>query len=162
MTPEFSRPIAVPRIGGAPLEVTVTATEKECRALAARMALPAIGALECRFVLRRNGSAVMAAGHLRARVTQVCVVSLDEFETPIEEDFAVRFVPAGTEAEAIDPEREDEIPYEADRIDLGEAAAQQLALALDPYPRKPGATLEAEPPAPASPFAALACRRRQH
>ncbi len=162
MTPELSRPITVARISSVPLEVTVTATEKECRPLAARMALPAIGSLECRFLLRRDGNAVVAEGHLQARVMQVCVVSLDEFETAVEEKFVVRFVPAGTEAEAIDPEAEDEITYEGETIDLGEAAAQQLALALEPYPRKPGATLEAERLAPATPFAALAGLRRRH
>jgi hypothetical protein len=48
-------------------------------------------------------------------------------------------------------------------LDLGEAAAEQLALALDPYPRKPDARLlgAAEDP-PGFPFAALAplARRR--
>jgi hypothetical protein len=33
-------------------------------------------------------------------------------------------------------------PFEGDAIDIGEAVAQQLALALDPYPRAPGASLE--------------------
>lgn len=162
MTPELSRPISVARIGAAPLEATIAATEAECGSLAARMGLPAIESVECRFLLRREADVVMAEGDLRARVVQVCVVSLDEFEGHVEETFAVRFVPAGTEAEAITPESEDEIPYEAGMIDLGEAAAQQLALALEPYPRKPGVALEAEPQAPATPFAALASLRWRH
>lgn len=162
MTHEISRLVPLARIGSAPLEVTVRATEAECRSLAARMMLPAIGSLECRFVLRRDGGTAIAEGQLRAQVVQVCVVSLDEFEAPVEETFVVRFVPAGTEAEAIDPEAEDEIPYEGNTIDLGEATAQQLALALDPYPRKPGVSLEAEPAAPATPFAVLADPRRRH
>ena len=84
------------------------------------------------------------------------MVTLDEFPQEIGEDFAVRFVPAGTESDE-DPESEDEIPYESGLIDLGEATIEQLALALDPYPRKPGAALpeEAEPE-DESPFAALA------
>ena len=44
----------------------------------------------------------------------------------------------------------------AGTIDLGEAAAEQLALALDPYPRAPGAVLEMEEEPEAAPFAALA------
>ena len=49
--------------------------------------------------------------------------------------------------EELDPESlegPDEIPYENDEIDLGEALAEQLALALDPYSRKPGAELPGE------------------
>ena len=33
----------------------------------------------------------------------------------------------------------DEIDYEGSAVDLGEAAAQTLALALDPFPRSPTA-----------------------
>ena len=40
------------------------------------------------------------------------------------------------------PDMPDEIVYEGINIDLGEAAAEQLALSLDPYPRHPGAALE--------------------
>jgi hypothetical protein len=45
-------------------------------------------------------------------------------------------------------------------LDLGEAVAEQLALALDPYPRVPGAELpEIESDPQERPFAAL---RRRH
>jgi hypothetical protein len=41
-------------------------------------------------------------------------------------------------------------------IDLGEATTEQLALALDPFPRKPGAEIPPEAKeAPEGPFAAL-------
>ena len=45
-------------------------------------------------------------------------------------------------------------------IDLGEAVAQQLAIALDPYPRAPGAALPEEPRAAGGPFAALKSLKR--
>ena len=162
MSPEFSRPVAVTRIGSSPFDVIVTASPEECRALAARMGLPAILALECRFVLLRDGAAVRAEGELRARVLQVCVVSLDEFEASVRDRFVVRFVPAGRETEAIDLEADDEIPYDGTAVDLGEAAAEQLALGLDPYPRKPGTVLEAEDLQRPSPFAGLEGLRRRH
>ena len=45
----------------------------------------------------------------------------------------------------------------------GEAAAEQLALALDPYPRSPDAVLPDVPDDPeAQPFAALAPLQRRH
>ena len=35
----------------------------------------------------------------------------------------------------------DEIPYQVGKIDLGEAAAEQLGLVLDPYPRMDGVAM---------------------
>lgn len=162
--PEFHRPLVVEAIGPAGLAREVVADAGECAALATRLRLPAVLAVSCRFQLSRegrDGAVVAATGRLVARVEQVCVVSLDPFEAGIDEAFRVRFVPAGTEDADADPDSDDELPYSAAAIDLGEAAAEQLALALDPYPRKPDAVLPAEEPATATihPFAALAARR---
>ncbi len=86
-------------------------------------------------------------------------MTLESFDALILETFRVLFIRAGTETEDLDPEADDEIPYEDDVIDLGEASVEQLALALDPYPRKPGAELPADVSGgPLSPFAALARR----
>lgn len=162
MSTEFSRPLAVARVSAAGLGMTVTADAAECAALAERFKLPAIATLRCRFQLRPGmADSYEAEGELAARVTQLCVVSLEPFETEIRETFRVRFVPAGAESEDEDPDAIDEIPYEDDTLDLGEAAAEQLALALDPYPRKPGAALELpEDSGEAHPFAGLARLRR--
>ncbi len=140
MKPEFSRPLALARIGGG-RTIAIEATAAERAALALRMRVPELPALTCTFALRPTaGGVVEAEGLLRAQAVQVCVLSLDPFEAVIEERFALRFVPRGAESLAIDPDAIDEMPYCGAVIDLGEAAAEQLALALDPYPRKPGAT----------------------
>lgn len=165
--PEFHRPLAVDQVGPAGLAIEVRASEAECRALAARMAIPAVADVACRFRLTAvPGRMVVAEGHLTALVTRVCVVTLEAFETVTEERFRLRFVPAGTESDDDNPDADDEIAFQGITIDLGEAAAEQLALALDPYPRKPDAALpdSALPDAagtsagtaPDSPFAALA------
>ncbi len=79
----------------------------------------------------------------------------------VEESFQVRFVPSGEETDDIDPDADDEVGYEGNQIDLGEAAAEQLALALDPYPRMPDADLpEAEADVDLHPFGGLAGLRR--
>lgn len=157
MTPEFHRPLSLERIGPQGLDLTVEATPAECGALAVRMNLPAVLAVSCAFHLIHEGRGlVLARGALRAKVTQTCVVSLDDFEALVEEVFQVRFVPVGQETDDIDPESDDEIPFEGNVIDLGEAVAEQLGLALDPYPRMPGVempTVEDEPEQ--HPFAAL-------
>ncbi len=160
MTPELHRPVAIDRIGAHGLDVEISANADELAALAARLRLPAIGELVCRFRLRRIGGVIAAEGQLRARLTQVCVVTLDEFEQGVSEDFTVHFVPAGEEDEDPDPDAVDQIPYAGNAIDLGETAVEQLALALDPYPRKPGAELaDPDEADAANPFAALASRR---
>jgi len=139
MTIELYRPLTVARIGPEGLETLVEANPDECAALARRFGLPALHALTCRFRLRPLvGGAIAAQGALRAEVVQVCVVSAVDFPATVTEAFTVHFVPAGTEDDDPDPESVDEIPYAGDRLDLGEAAAEQLALALDPFPHKPG------------------------
>jgi uncharacterized metal-binding protein YceD (DUF177 family) len=157
MNPEFHRPLTLDRIGPHGLDLTVEATSAECAALAVRMNLPAVLALSCVFHLVREGRAtILARGALRATITQTCVISLDDFDAAIEEVFQVRFVPSGEETDDIDPESDDEIPFEGNVIDLGEAAAEQLGLALDPYPRMPGVEMpEIEDDPESHPFAAL-------
>lgn len=162
-TPELQRLIPVDRIG-AGLETVVEATEQECGQLAGRLNVPAVSALTCRFRLRLlPGGIVAAQGELHARLTRTCVLTLDDFETELTEKFSLRFVPQGQESEDFDPEAEDEVPYSAAVIDLGEAAVEQLALTLDPYPRAPGAELPSEQTQPASsPFSPLASLRVRH
>lgn len=164
MTPELHRPVAIERVGPAGLDVTVEANAAECAALAVRMQLPAVLALTCTFRLERdtNGD-LLAHGHLHARVVQTCIVSLEDFATSVEERFTVCCVPEGEESEDDDPESLDEITYADGVLDLGEAAAEQLALALDPYPRAPDAEMPAMSQEPeAHPFAALEPLRRRH
>lgn len=166
MTPELHRPLAADAVPACGQDYEVTATEAECAALAARMRLPAVHALRCRFWLQPGlAGAVLAEGWLEADVVQTCVVTLEDFSAAVAEHFSVCFVPAGTEGDDVDPETIDEIPYSGGVLDLGEAAAEQLALAIDPYPRVPGAVLsdlDEVDEGTTSPFARLAeLRRRQ-
>lgn len=166
MTPELHRPLAADAVPPGGQDFLVEANDAECAALALRMQLPAVSSLRCRFHLSPGlAGAVMAEGWLDAEVVQTCVVTLEDFPATVAEQFQVRFVPAGTETDDADPESIDEIPYAGGVIDLGEAAAEQLALALDPFPRAPDAELPDVPDADdfsATPFAGLAkLRRRQ-
>jgi uncharacterized metal-binding protein YceD (DUF177 family) len=163
MSAVFSRKMRLSGIGQE-VERRIEANAAECAALAALFNLPAIAALSGDFVLRHEQRGVIAARLLlRAKVTQICVISLDPFDAVVTEEADLRFVPAASIPEAaelvLDPEAlegPDEIPYAGETIDLGAVLAEQLALALDPYPKKPGATLPAEAAAEAdNPFAAL-------
>ncbi len=160
---EMFRPLAADRVGDG-LSLTVQADAAECAAIASRLRLPSVQSVCCGWVLRPGqDGAVEAEGSLRARLHQECVVSLDAFSADVVEEFAVRFVLPGHESEmADDPDEPDELVMDGGMLELGEATVEQLALALDPYPRKPGAELPSEvEAAPDNPFAALAKLRGQ-
>lgn len=145
MTPEFPRPHRLDQIGAGESHVAIAADEAERQALATRFDIPAIGKLEASFTLRRDAAGVRATGHLSAAVTQTCVASGDPVPAEIEEDFAIRFLPelgddtSGEEFELSEDDC-DTVFYSGGALDLGEAAAETLALALDPFPRSPAAT----------------------
>ena len=141
--PEFSRPHRLDLIGAGESQVEIHAEPDERAALARRFGLAAIDALAARYALRRDAAGVFAKGHLDARVTQSCVVTEEPVPATIDEDFAIRFVPefeggAADEVELSEDEC-DTVFYSGGAIDLGEAAAETLALALDPFPRSPHA-----------------------
>ena len=161
---ELHRPVALDRIGPQGTPVLVEADAEELPAIAARLGIPAVHALRCAFKLRRiGGSVIEAEGELVAGVTQLCVVSLDEFDGTVRERFTVHFVPEGTEDDDPEPDAIDQVPFQGSAIDLGEAAVEQLALALDPYPRKPGAALPEDAGGPKlGAFASLAALKPKH
>jgi uncharacterized metal-binding protein YceD (DUF177 family) len=122
----------------------ITASEDECRALAWRFALVSVGSLEATITLVADGLAVLAQGRLMAEVVQSCAVSGEELAVRIDEPVALRFIPA-IPLTAADEEIEltadelDEIEMDGTRFDLGEAVAQTMALAIDPYLEGPNA-----------------------
>ena len=133
------RPVVADLIGTEPREFIVNPDADGCAALATRMGLPAIDSLTCRFSLWRSKAGVLRAkGMLEATIVQDDVVTMEPFVSSLRESFALRFVPEEKLKDMLDPDDpEDEIGYTGTVLDLEEAMAQQLALALDPYPRQP-------------------------
>ena len=144
----------------------LTANAEECASLAQRFALAGIDRLEAEITLARTADGAEARGHLNAEIIQNCAISGEDFPVTISEPLFFRFVPA---AAGNQPDEEieiaaddcDEIEFEGCMIDPGEAVAQSLALAIDPFATGPGAG-EARRRAgiisegAAGPFAALA------
>jgi uncharacterized metal-binding protein YceD (DUF177 family) len=164
---EFSRPIRVDQVSTRGIELDLTAKPSELKALADRFGLVELKDLEAslRLKLIANGTMVRMTGVLTASVVQTCVVSLEPVENEVRESFSVTF---SAEAEAelgeIDLSIDEDDPPEAivdGTIDVGEVVAEYLALALDPFPRKPGAQYvetgeqPAAPEKKANPFAVL-------
>jgi uncharacterized metal-binding protein YceD (DUF177 family) len=151
MAPEFSRPLAVERIASTGTEITIEANAEEREALARRFDIPAVHAFSATFVAtpwRRGG--VQVRGEFAAKVEQVSVVSLEPFTSEVGEP-VVRYYQAetgpGHHPDVLSVESlEDEEPevISGGSIDLGEIAAESLALALDPYPRMPGEVFQDE------------------
>jgi uncharacterized metal-binding protein YceD (DUF177 family) len=144
-TVEFSRPIDLDRIGDVEVVHDIAATGEECAALAKRFGLISIERLEARLKLRRRrGKALLRlSGHVSAELAQSCVVTTEAVPGHVEHDFTVLYgdVDQGSEV-LIDPqEQADFEPMPSGALDIGETVAQELAMALDPYPRAPGATV---------------------
>jgi len=141
--PEFARPVRIDTLGGAARPIAIEAEEGERAALARRFGLLAIETLTATAELSRDGDAILATGNLKAAVVQACVASGAPVPARIDEPFALRFVPQADDKAEPEIELEeadlDVVPYEGGAIDLGEAVAQTLALALDPFPRAPDA-----------------------
>ena len=124
----------------------VQANEAERAALAKRFSITAIHALTAKVDFGEKDDGVIASGTFSATLEQPCAVTRDDFTYDITEDFSLRFVPAGRMGEyeedaefELTEEDLDEIEYEGETFDLGEAIAQELGLAIDPYREGPDA-----------------------
>lgn len=179
--PEFSRIVTLAEIGRGPETITATATPQERDALARRFGLDGLTALTLEATLSKWRGGVKVSGRIVAEAVQTSVSSLDPVSQHIDETFERGFLPdaepftdakPGAEVEMpLDPELDDAPEPLGDRIDIGELAAEALALAIDPYPRgEDDGYLDAAagPPgeaamtdADAKPFASLAEYRRK-
>lgn len=144
---EFTHRIAVDRIGERPQQVKLEAGAAARQSLAERFGLEAIERLEADLTLVRRGSAIAVSGPVTADVVQQCVVSAEPVPAHVAETIDLLFetdpslVPS--DDEEVTAETVDILPVEGGAIDLGEAVAQTVLLALDPYPRADPAALEA-------------------
>jgi len=168
--PEFARPVALRQVDARVHRLV--ANEAERAALAKRFGLVAIDSLTAEIELERNGDEVAATGTLDADIVQSCAVTGDDLPVSIREELAFRFVPE--DKTPADPDEEieleaeelDEIPYAGEMFDLGEAVAQSLALAIDPYAvgpraedvRKEAGLMDEDE---AGPFAALKALKKE-
>lgn len=141
---ELSRRLDVVRLGGAVRTDRIDADAAERAGLARRLAVEAILSLhaETRTARLPGGGAITVEGRLTAEVVQRCVVTLEPFPNKVRAEFRRIFTTAaaGPQREiVIDAERDEPEPLEGNVLDLGEIVAEELALALDPYPRSPQA-----------------------
>jgi len=127
--------------------VVIEATEAERAALAVRFGLGAVESLRAEVTLEQKPRAIRATGRLQAAIMQPCAISGEDFPVTIDEPVDLRFVEEHQRPTSPDEEIEieieaddcDEIEFAGDMFDLGEAVAQTLGLAIDPYAEGPDA-----------------------
>lgn len=152
---------------GRTLDVIATSEQRE--KIAERLGILGVQNLTAHLHATPFRGGIRVKGSLSAKLTQECVVSFEPVPETVDEPLERIFLP-GTEpafngpagAEIfVDLEGED-LPdhFEGAEVDFSDWILETLALALDPYPRNPGAELatdgdEDDDEAAASPFAKL-------
>jgi len=173
----LKHPIRVEAIRPRGSEVVVRAEAEQLPAIAVQLGLVSVEALEGRYTLTRNGERVKLDGRIAARLHQACVVTLEPFPVQLDVPVQLDFAPekdiaafarrndrddAEIDIEVLLNEEDPPEPIVDGVIDLGSVTLEFLALALDPYPRKPGVSFEssAGDTGMETPFAALAKLKR--
>ena len=149
-------PVHVARLPAKGMEVVVEADAAQREALAEAHDLLAVE----RFVAmldvapwKKGG--VRVSGRVEAAVVQACVVTLEPVTGTIDEAVSAVFLPEGSklavptrsaEGEILLDAEGDDAPelFSGDTVDVGRLAEEFFALGIDPYPRKPGVSLDGE------------------
>ncbi|MEH6791780.1 YceD family protein [Parasphingorhabdus sp.] len=163
--PEFSHVVKLSELGSKPRTGKLSANADECRGLAERFDLPKITSLNATYTLQNGDERISFTGRIESDLQQLCSVTGESFQVRMRENFDIAVVPK-LEIEGTDEEIElseddcDIVEYENGQFDIGEAIAQTLYLALDPFPRGPNADALArevlKTEEEAGPFGALA------
>lgn len=165
-TPEFSRPVPLQRLGTKPFRQRIEATAEERQKLSQRFDLMALDRLVAEVELRRqNTETVRLEAQFEAEFEQCCAATLEPVRRMVADRFSLVYGPALEQQEEIILSAEEPAfePLQGDMIDIGEAVAQELSLAIPAFPRDPDAAIDGELPAETldGPFAALARLRKE-
>jgi uncharacterized metal-binding protein YceD (DUF177 family) len=138
---EFSHVVKLSEVGDHSRNIRLTADAAERSGLMARFDLAALDSLEAEISLKPDTAGVVATGRFTASLAQYCIASNDPVPALLNEPIHIRFIPEPVVGGEIELEAGDcdTMFHDGQTIDLGEAVAQSLGLALDPYPRSPEA-----------------------
>jgi uncharacterized metal-binding protein YceD (DUF177 family) len=153
---EIERILDLDRMGAGGAALDIVASDGERSALAKRFGFLALPAFSARVTVdRRPGDQVVVEGRLRGRIVQACVLTLDPVTQDLDETFRIVFkkdLPDERDPESgeavLSAQADAPEPLTGNLLDVGEIVAEQLSLAADPYPRRPGAKLEDVLPKP--------------
>src|ERR1044071_5540231 len=147
---ELERVVDLDRMGPSGAALEIAPSDSERAALAKRFGFLGLPVFSARVTVDRLvGGQIVVEGRLRGRIVQACVLTLDPVNQDLDETFRIVFKP--DMADDRDPESGEAVlasqadapePLTGNMLDVGEIVAEQLSLAADPYPRRPGAKLE--------------------
>lgn len=143
--PEFSRLVPLRQIGGKSFLQQIEATPEERDKLSSRFDLVALHRLVAEVELRRQSAEmILLEAQFEAEFEQCCAITLEPVRGTVSDRFSLIFGPAPEEnAELVLSGEEPAFePLHGDAIDIGEAVAQELSLALPVFPRDPDAVID--------------------
>lgn len=165
MSGDWGRPVRLHELARGALKLRLAPDAAERARIAHDLGLESLPALTAEATVRPWLDGAEIAGRFEAVVEQLCSLTLEPFQQPLQGTFEVRLAPAGSAAapEAgngeieLDPDAPDPPDVlEGDAVDVSAYVVEHLALEIDPFPRKPGAAFAYEPPTKEdSPFAVL-------
>lgn len=143
---EFSRVFDVGELQDDGSSRELKASPEELTALQKRYGLDALDEVRGELKISAlEAGAMKVTGKIFARLSQTCVVTLEPVDEVIGEFISIAYLPEGAEdpeEEEVDPLSDEEYEFfDGKSVDLGELVAQQIAAAINPYPRKDGAEL---------------------
>ncbi len=145
--PELSRPIKAEDIPKKGRVIPLRPNDNELAAIAKRLELVSLTAFDGELKVQPEpGREISVRGMIRAQFTQNCVISGDPVTTEVEFELFRMFAEDADpfdglgrdEEDVIDPEIDDADPIIGGQIDVGEAAVEELALRIPPYPKAEG------------------------
>lgn len=146
----FSYPVKVGHISANAVRVRIEANAEELLGLAKLWNVLTVRFLKAELQISRwKKDGVRIKGTVEAEIEQACVVTLEPVVSQINEQLEQVFVPEGSKLArltldgqgemVIDPDGPDlPEPFVGDTIDAGALVTEFAALAIEPYPRKPG------------------------
>jgi uncharacterized metal-binding protein YceD (DUF177 family) len=140
---EFSHVVKLSEVGSHSRNIQLSADEAARAGLMARFDLAALDCLKAEISLAHDSKGVVATGRFAADLAQYCIASHDPVPAQMDEAVHIRFIAEPVISGEVELELEaddcDTMFHDGQTIDLGEAVAQSLGLALNPYPRSPEA-----------------------
>lgn len=165
MQKDFTYPLQIDELNQGQQRYKLSADKEELKILTEILQVPAVNSFEADITLnfQKKRGILTAEGMVKANLTLISVISLEEFDKNYSTKFSLTFDTNAKyeDFKDIDEDINIDIPdivYDG-KIDLVDIAIEQLALVMEDHPRKKGeefsSIIEDVTPTKNNPFAAL-------
>ena len=165
MQKDFSYPLKIEDINQGEQTYKLRANKAQLETLREILQIPDVNYFEAdiKLIFQKKKGILDVSGEVRAGLTLISVISLDEFEKEYKSNFNLTYDTNATyeQIREMDEDIEDDIPDIVidGKIDLGDIAIEHLALVMEDHPRKDGeeftSVIEDDSPVRENPFAVL-------